>query len=280
VLALGSGGSVTLRFDLPVICDGPGADFTVFENAFHSGSPSGPLFTEFAYVAVSQDGVQFVELPYEAGTGLGLAGQKEVFSSPENSIDPLDPSVSGGDQFDLAGTGLSWAAYVRVTDVAGAIRDFGDLPQFSIEPNAGADLDAIAALHACDPAAVDSPTPTATATPPLAGDTPTATATPPLAADTATATATDTDTPAESTPTPSPEASSSPMPPVIGDLDGDGEVTGADADQLVGELFDGDGDEVGAVGGGDIPSPATADTNDDARVTAADLVGLMERRAP
>jgi len=256
VVALGIGGSIVLRFDLPVICDGPGADFIVFENAFHSGSPSGPLFTEYVYVAVSQDGATFVELPYDAETGAGLAGQHPVYSSPDNDISPIDPAVSGGDAFDLAATGLAWAAYVRVTDVGGAIRDFGDLPQFSVAPNAGADLDAIAAVHACDPSTAASPTPTATATPAGTADTPTATVTPEPAS-------------------PSPTETVA----VIGDLTGDGLVTGADADWLVAELFDGDGDAASAVGGGAIASPATADTNGDARITAADLIRLMEHRS-
>jgi hypothetical protein len=270
VLALGSGGSVTLRFDLPVICDGPGVDFTVFENAFHSGSPSGPLFTEYTYVAVSQDGEHFVELAYDAATGAGLAGQTPVFSDPDNGISPLDPAVSGGDTFDLAGSGLAWAAYVRITDVGGAIRDFGDLPQFSIAPNAGADLDAIAALHACDPASAASPTPTATATPAVSNPTPTETATPDGGDDTPTPTA------SADVGSPSPTATVA----VSGDLTGDGLVSDADNARLVAELFDGDGDTRAAVGGGDVASPPAADVTDDAFVTAADLVALMERRAP
>src|SRR5690606_38549155 len=44
VVSLGNDGSITLRFDLPVICDGPGPDFTVFENPFHTGTPTGPIF--------------------------------------------------------------------------------------------------------------------------------------------------------------------------------------------------------------------------------------------
>src|SRR5262245_58584415 len=62
VVSLGNDGVIVVGFDQPVICDGPGADFTVFENAFHSGSPSGPIFAEYGIVAVSQDGVNFIEL--------------------------------------------------------------------------------------------------------------------------------------------------------------------------------------------------------------------------
>src|SRR6185369_888810 len=121
VVALGIGGSMVLRFDLPVICDGPGADFTVFENAFHSGSTTGPVFAEYGFVSVSQDGEHFVEFPYDPVSHAGLAGQTPVLSNPNNEVDPLDPTVSGGDAFDLATVGLAWASYVRVTDVAGAI---------------------------------------------------------------------------------------------------------------------------------------------------------------
>src|SRR5215472_3193032 len=86
VVSLGNDGVITLSFDLPVICDGPGADLTVFENAFHSGSIDGPLFAEYGIVAVSQDGVHFVEFPYDPTTHVGLAGQTPVFSNPDNGI--------------------------------------------------------------------------------------------------------------------------------------------------------------------------------------------------
>lgn len=177
IVSLGVGGSIVVRFDQPVICDGPGPDLTVFENAFHSGSPSGPVFTEYGFVAVSQDGVSFIQFPHDPVTRAGLAGQQPVLSHPDNGIDPLDPSGAGGDTFDLATIGLSWAAYVRVVDVAGAIPDTGDLPQFAVPPSAGFDLDAMAALHACDPGAMASPTPTETEIPPAATPTPTSTAT-------------------------------------------------------------------------------------------------------
>src|SRR5262245_12124523 len=84
VVSLGNNGVIVVGFDVPVICDGPGADFTVFENAFHSGSPSGPVFAEYGIVAVSQDGVNFFDLPYDAGTHAGLAGQTPVLSSSTN----------------------------------------------------------------------------------------------------------------------------------------------------------------------------------------------------
>ena len=39
-----------------------------------------------------------------------------MLSSPLNGVDPLDPSVSGGDHYDLADFGVSEARYVRITD--------------------------------------------------------------------------------------------------------------------------------------------------------------------
>jgi len=63
VVSLGNNGVIIVGFDQPVICDGPGADLTVFENAFHNGSPSGPIFAEYGIVAVSQDGTNFFDLP-------------------------------------------------------------------------------------------------------------------------------------------------------------------------------------------------------------------------
>ena len=110
VVSLGTDGVITLRFDAPVICDGPGPDFTVFENAFHVNTPEGPVFEEYGIVSVSQDGVTFVDLPYDPISHAGLAGRTPVLTNPDNGIDPLDPAVSGGDAFDLAAVGLQWHA--------------------------------------------------------------------------------------------------------------------------------------------------------------------------
>lgn len=56
VVCLGDGGSITLTFD-KAICDGEGADFAIFENAFSEE------FLELGYVEVSTDGVNFVRFP-------------------------------------------------------------------------------------------------------------------------------------------------------------------------------------------------------------------------
>jgi hypothetical protein len=149
VLALGNGGEIVVRFAEVAICDGAGADFTIFENAFHAGGPEGPVFAEVGIVAVSQDGDTFYEFPYDAAQLTGFAGLEPVYSNSENDIDPLDAAVSGGDQFDLADVGLAWAAYVRITDPGATIADPGNL----VPPgnSAGFDLDAIAVLGGCNP---------------------------------------------------------------------------------------------------------------------------------
>lgn len=266
VLSLGVGGSIVLRFDAPHVCDGPGVDFTIFENAFHSGSPSGPLFDELAYVAVSDDGDTFIELPFDAETKVGLAGRIPVFSNPENGISPTDPAVSGGDSFDLAIVGLSRIRYVRITDVAGAIPDVGDLPPFLPAPKAGFDLDAVAAVNACD--GQITPTPTHTE---IAGSSPTATPPEPSATAIASpdATAEPTSTSAIATPTstsgePTP---STPGPGLRGDVDDNGVVDDRDIAAVIRDIFD-----------GDATADARSDVNGDLHISAADIADVSARR--
>lgn len=113
VVSLGNGGWVILAFEGNAIVDGPGVDFTVFENPL-------PQFKELATVAVSDDGVTWHEFPCTAtnkGPDYGFcAGVGIVNASRTNGIDPLDPSVSGGDPYDLADLGITKARYVRITD--------------------------------------------------------------------------------------------------------------------------------------------------------------------
>ncbi len=203
VLSLGHGGEIVLRLDPPVICDGPGADLIVFENAFHAGGPTGPVFAELGIVAVSQDGQEFRTFPYDRASWQGLAGKSPVFSNPENGMDPRDPLMAGGDAFDLAEVGLPWAAFVRIRDAGDEMDDPGN--RVPASNSAGFDLDAIAAVHVCVPGV---PVPTASLTPsttvpPTPTQTATASATPTYTA-AATHTATATSSPS---PTPTPAAS-------------------------------------------------------------------------
>jgi dockerin type I repeat protein len=158
---------------------------------------------------------------------------------------------------------LSWAKYVRITDPGAAIDDPGN----HVPPGnqAGFDLDAVAALHACDPSAMSSATPTPTPTPSEAAS-PTSSAFPPM-------------TPtAPATLSPAMTATAGAVLP--GDVDGNRVVDAADLRHLIDELFDGDGDRAVDAGGGSVHSTAAADVNGDGRITAADLTALLALRSP
>ncbi len=148
VVSLGNGGSITVAFTDNRIVDGPGADFTVFENAFNS--PGLGIFTEVGVVAASEDGVTFVEFPHGAGGQdlSGLAGRTPVYANPDtNDIHPRDPAVSGGDQFDLATIGLASARFLRITDPGASIDDVGNHFPTPGPGKSGFDLDAVIAIN-------------------------------------------------------------------------------------------------------------------------------------
>jgi hypothetical protein len=140
VATLGNGGTITLGFAPSAIVDGPGPDFIVFENAFDiDGDPQKP-FAELATVEVSNDARTFRAFPctataYPYGS---CAGWHPVFANADtNQIDATDPSVAGGDDFDLADLGLSEARYVRITDRVDLTGTSGTF-----------DLDAVSIVHA------------------------------------------------------------------------------------------------------------------------------------
>lgn len=140
VASLGNGGSITVEFSGNAIVDGPGVDFMVFENPFNSGST---LFAELGTVAVSDDGLGWTsfECTAEKNPYGDCAGWRPVLANAElNSIDPTDPSVAGGDGFDLAGVNLLRARFVRITDRA-------DLDGF----DGVFDLDAVSIVNAACP---------------------------------------------------------------------------------------------------------------------------------
>lgn len=68
--------------------------------------------------------------------------------------------------------------------------------------------------------------------------------------------------------------------PLPGDANGDFDVSPADREFAVAEIFDGDGDTVGTVSGGTFPGAVGADANDDGFVTAADLVAITRILSP
>ncbi len=157
VVSLGGGGSIVVSFAPDAIVDGPGADFVVFENPFWVGGNASDIYAEPGEVSVSEDGVTWHTFPCTPtpdpqspyGTGVDppygqCAGWHVVYSNPDNSVSPFDPSVSGGDPFDLADLGVSVARYVRIVD-----KTMEDCPESGSRPDDnGFDLDAVSIVNA------------------------------------------------------------------------------------------------------------------------------------
>ncbi len=145
VVSLGFEGEIVLSFEPNAIVDGEGPDFVVFENAFQISGDSTKTNAEPGEVSVSEDGITFTSFPcatvppYE-----GCAGVSPVLSSKTNGVSPLDPTVSGGDAFDLKTIGVAHARFVRIRDI-GATECPSDPAQKLA--TAGFDLDAVAIIH-------------------------------------------------------------------------------------------------------------------------------------
>ncbi len=154
ICSLGLGGTITLGLHRGVIVDGPGADFTVFENAFRYGA--GRIYAEPATVEVSRDGVTWTLFPFDSASGRGLAG-----TTPTTGRDPYDPLRSGGTSYDLADVAMDSVRWVRITDVTRMILSNPKSPLY--DPTlTGFDLDVVLALHATDVAWDVSITPVVT----------------------------------------------------------------------------------------------------------------------
>jgi len=146
VVSLGCGGSIEVSFEDPIMVDGPGPDFIVFENPFVTGETT---FAEPARVSVSLDGETWHELACtvdgtESWPPQGCAGVEPVLAGPDNELDPTDPEQAGGDAFDLEAFGLDRARHVRLVDVTEQY--YGDETWCSGDKG-GFDLDAIAIVN-------------------------------------------------------------------------------------------------------------------------------------
>jgi hypothetical protein len=148
VVSLGYKGEIVLGFEPNSIVDGPGADFIVFENAFWAGGDSTRPAAELADVSVSDDGVTWKTFPCTPASGPpygSCAGWRPVYSAPGNGISPVDPSVAGGDPFDLAELGLTSARFVRIRDLGTVMCPTNPANK---QTTVGFDLDAVALVHA------------------------------------------------------------------------------------------------------------------------------------
>ncbi|MCE2504775.1 MAG: hypothetical protein J4G05_12095 [Chlorobi bacterium] len=143
VLSLGLGGEIILRFEQVVIVDGPGVDFTVFENAFiYRIGEKDRIYAEPAEVAVSRDGSVFTPFPFDSLSLEGCAGITPTFGD----MDPGNPEASGGDGFDLAELGLDSIRFIRIRDVSEIVKGNSSHPFYDVTVN-GFDLDAVVGIH-------------------------------------------------------------------------------------------------------------------------------------
>ncbi len=151
VLSLGLEGEIVLRFDHVVIVDGPGVDFTVFENAFtYRTGGVDKIYAEPGEVAVSRDGVDYQAFSWNPETLQGCAGV-----APTNGDqDPCNPALSGGNSFDLADLGIDSVRFIRIRDVTRTVLENKDHAFYDPTLN-GFDLDAIVAVNTV-PAGVSS----------------------------------------------------------------------------------------------------------------------------
>ena len=152
IACLGNGGSITMVFPHP-ICDGPGADFAVFENSFSDYN------LELAFVEVSSDGVNFVRFQVWSFT------DEEVGAYAVAAMNPTDiEGFAGkyragfGTPFDLAALSASATLdpqqirFVRIVDIVGDGGTFDSLWQPIYDPtptygSGGFDLDGIGVIH-------------------------------------------------------------------------------------------------------------------------------------
>ena len=151
-------GSITLGFPRP-IANGPGADFAVFENGFHS-------YVELAFVEVSTDGTTFARLPARCLTAAPVAPYStqdptELFNLAGKHLNnngdawgtPFDLDSLAAHPAVLDGTvDLLNITRVRIVDIPGR-GDFTDAtgaPVFDVWTTFGSggfDLEAVGVIH-------------------------------------------------------------------------------------------------------------------------------------
>lgn len=159
IVAIGSGGQATVRFDQP-IRDGEGWDLAVFENSFNDE------MLELAYVEVSTNGTHFVRFPSVSLTAStvgafgrldardidGLAGKYRIGYGTPFDLDQLR-DLPGSEHLDFDAI-----RYVRIVDIVGdgLSLDSRGMPIYDPYPvtgSAGFDLEAVGYVYAADLAA-------------------------------------------------------------------------------------------------------------------------------
>ncbi|OGU57523.1 MAG: hypothetical protein A2X64_04650 [Ignavibacteria bacterium GWF2_33_9] len=141
ICSLGLGGEIIVGFKNKYIYDGEGPDFTIFENAFISPINK-KVFAEPGIVSVSEDGVNYIQFPYDYNTLEGCAG----ISPTNGKEDPFDPLVSGGDAFDLSKIGLKKIKYIKIKDFCLEILE-DENHEYYDPIMTGFDLDAVTSMY-------------------------------------------------------------------------------------------------------------------------------------
>ncbi len=144
VLSIGMSGEIIVGFKDAYLVDGLGIDFIIFENVFINPINK-KLFAEPALVSVSEDGIKFIDFPFDSLTLEGCAGTKHT-----NGIAyPFDYTNSGGNGFDIATLGIKKVKYIKIKDITEMILQNASHPFY--DPTlSGFDLDAVAGLYVVD----------------------------------------------------------------------------------------------------------------------------------
>ncbi|MBN1126074.1 MAG: hypothetical protein JXA82_13790 [Sedimentisphaerales bacterium] len=167
-------GTITLIFGDPNVPDDPngvirnsrGYDFAVFENAFvslntfPSGSITGQMFAELAFVEVSSDGEHFARFPSVSLTESAVGRYGTIQISDVHNLAGKHPNsykLSMGTPFDLSDlldhplvlqglVDLGRVRYVRLVDIPGT-GDWRDEAPLFVDPTLGIDRQSYASDH-------------------------------------------------------------------------------------------------------------------------------------
>ncbi|OYT15560.1 MAG: hypothetical protein B7C24_12410 [Bacteroidetes bacterium 4572_77] len=143
VLSIGRDGEIIVGFKGNYLIDGEGVDFIIFENVFINQATNS-IFAEPAMVSVSQNGIDFIEFPYDSLTLVGCAGVHPT----NGTANSFDINKSGGDGFDLATIGLDYVKYIKIKDISRVVTHDTEHPYYSPAGMIlGFDLDAVAGVH-------------------------------------------------------------------------------------------------------------------------------------
>ncbi|MEI8278788.1 MAG: T9SS type A sorting domain-containing protein [Bacteroidota bacterium] len=163
IVSLGDSGIAVLTFDAP-ICNGPGADFAVFENGFANPNNAEEAFLELAFVEVSSDGLNFFRFPANSLTPINTQiPDAGVYMNARYLNNLAGKYIAGyGTPFDLqelagiSGLDINHVTHVRIVDVIGSIGEYATLdsagrpindPYPTAFATGGFDLDAVGVIH-------------------------------------------------------------------------------------------------------------------------------------